>query len=212
MADSEKVLRCAVIANWGVGAVLLQSLLKRSDVSILFVVTTFENSSAGGWRNAVADEALKADIPLFHEGQLSFEVLERLLRDEDIDVLFAHAGKRILPRRIFSAPRRGSINFHPSLLPRHRGPAPTWWVIHNKERETGITSHFMDEGIDTGPMIARAVVPVDSLDTVETVIDSLKLVLPELLDTTLANLSNPDFRPEQQDEALATYEPRPPQK
>ena len=210
MADTGKVWRCAVIANWGVGAVLLQSLLKHSDVAIQFVVSTFESSTSDGWRNAVADEALKAGIPLFHEGQLSFEVFERLLHDEDIDLLFAHAGKRILPREIFSAPRHGSINFHPSLLPRHRGPAPTWWVIRNKELETGITSHFMDEGIDTGPIIAGVVVPVGSSDTVETVIDSLKLVLPELLDTTLAKLCNPDFNPEQQDEQLATYESRPP--
>ena len=209
MADAAKVWRCAVIANWGIGAVLLKSLLMRSDVDIRFVVTTFENGSADRWRNAVADEAFKAGVLLFHEDQLSFEQLEQLLRDEGIDLILAHAGKRILPKDVLSVPKQGSINFHPSLLPRHRGPAPTWWVLRNKEQETGITSHFMDEGIDTGPIIATVVVPVKCTDTVESVIDSLKRVLPKLLHVTLEKLGDPDFMPEQQDENLAAYESHP---
>jgi methionyl-tRNA formyltransferase len=67
----------------------------------------------------------------------------------------------------------------------------------------------MEEGIDTGPIIARTVVPVSVADTMETVIETLKRAVPTLLEMTLKNLRNPDFKPELQDEIVATYESRP---
>ncbi|MBX7254794.1 MAG: hypothetical protein K1Y02_00435 [Candidatus Hydrogenedentes bacterium] len=83
----------------------------------------------------------------------------------DIDLLVSCGLDRILKPAILRAPRNGCINIHPSLLPRHRGPNPTAHVLLSGDAETGISIHRMDEGIDTGPLLAQFRHAVDHRDT-----------------------------------------------
>lgn len=210
MGSTGNIWRCAVLANWGLGLELLRSLQVRDDVELLFVATTWDEGDVDPWRNAVRHYALHNGIVCHHELELSFEQLRTLLFNHDADLLCIHAGRRILPPAVFLAPRRGSINFHPSLLPRHRGAAPSYWVLRQGDRETGITSHMVDAGIDTGPLIAQQAVPVCPEDTLDTLIERLKLVMPALVESTFEKLALPGFMPQPQDEGQASYDPRPP--
>ena len=210
MGDMEKVTSCALLANWGLGAALLGSLLQRTDVAVCFVVTAWDHDSADPWQNAVHDMALASGIACHQERELSFDQLQALLVAEEVDLLLVHAGRRILPEKVFAAPRRGSINFHPSLLPRHRGGAPSYWVLRQKELQTGLTSHVIDAGMDTGPIVAQAAVPVTAGDSIGSIVEKLKHLVPELVQATFERLADPSFTPEEQDETLATYDPRPP--
>src|ERR1051326_2814852 len=63
-------------------------------------------------------------------------------------------------RSILDIPRLGSLNVHPSLLPAHRGPVPLFWVFRQSLQQTGVTIHLMDEGMDTGDILAQSVIEI----------------------------------------------------
>lgn len=81
------------------------------------------------------------------------------------DLIVVAGFRRILSPEIIQIPRLGCVNVHPSLLPRYRGPNPCYWVLKNGEVETGVSLHFIDEGIDTGDIIRQETIPINSGDT-----------------------------------------------
>lgn len=84
----------------------------------------------------------------------------RLLEDLRPDLVIAACYPWRLSRRAREAARCGVLNIHPSLLPHGRGPDPVFWVYRHGERETGVTMHLMDDGLDTGPILAQEHVTV----------------------------------------------------
>lgn len=98
-----------------------------------------------------------------------------LLHALDLDYIFVFSFP-LVEDYIFNAPRYGTINFHPSLLPRHRGPDPIFWTVRDNDRLTGITFHYIDEGVDTGRIIAQYQVMVDGLADSSVLTDYLSSV------------------------------------
>jgi methionyl-tRNA formyltransferase len=111
----------------------------------------------------------------------------------------------ILPAPMLEAPRLGCLNIHASLLPRWRGAAPIHAAILAGDAETGITIMRMDEGLDTGPMLLREVLPIPPSATTATLHDALAPIGARLI---LAELSTPSSRPVAQRESDATYAPK----
>jgi len=118
-------------------------------------------------------------------------------------VAFGH----ILPQRILEIPRLGAINIHASLLPKYRGSAPIQWVIINGEKETGVTTMFMDKGMDTGDILLSEKIEIAPDDTSATLHDRLAIAGTELLIKTLKKFEAGDIQPIPQDNAQATYAP-----
>ncbi len=203
------LLRVILLANWGLGLEALKILHVLEFVEVLRVVTGYDHESDDPWRNCVYDYASRCGYPVSHEAELGPADLRRLIIDGGVDLLVSHAYMRLLPESVFSAPRFGGLNIHPSLLPRHRGPSPTAWVLKNKETETGLTCHYLDAGIDTGDIVAQITVPVEPGDTLEAVIDKQKRALWSVLPQALGRVLDPGFTARPQDERRATYEPRP---
>ena len=123
----------------------------------------------------------------------------------DFQVVVAYG--HILTRRILDIPERGSINVHASLLPKYRGAAPIHWAVINGESETGITTMFMDEGMDTGDILLSAREPIRSEDDTGSLHDRLAELGAGLLIETLEGLADGTVRPAPQDHAKATYAP-----
>lgn len=101
------------------------------------------------------------------------------------DLIVTAAYGQILPKGVLELPKYGCLNVHGSLLPKYRGGAPIQRAIINGEKETGITLMYMAEGLDTGDMIARVVVPIEDEDTSGTLFEKLseagaKLLLEQL--------------------------------
>ena len=92
------------------------------------------------------------------EAQAFADVLRAL--EPDIFVVWHYS--MLLPEAVLRVPPRGAVNLHGGLLPDYRGPHVLQWAIANGERETGITLHYLDEGFDTGPVVAEARVPIDA--------------------------------------------------
>ena len=125
--------------------------------------------------------------------------------DPDLFVVVAYG--RILPGAFLSIPRLGAINIHPSLLPKYRGPAPVQWSIINGEQETGVTTMWMDEGMDTGDILLSSRVPIRPDDTSGSLHRRLADVGAQLLIETLTRLKSGDLVGKPQDKSGATYAP-----
>jgi methionyl-tRNA formyltransferase len=97
---------------------------------------------------------------------------------------------RILPKAIFKIPKFGSINLHASLLPKYRGAAPINWAIINGERETGVTTFFLQEKVDTGSVILQNKIDINADDTAGTMHDKLMQLGAETVIATVDLIEN----------------------
>jgi methionyl-tRNA formyltransferase len=136
----------------------------------------------------VADDPEDLDV-LFAASKRS---LARLLRGCEADLGLCTGFPWLVPADAIATPPLGIVNGHPSLLPRYRGPFPVAWAIRNGEAEIGLSYHLMDEGFDTGNLLAQARVPLDDDDTEETLYAKVEGVAPELLATVFERLGRGD--------------------
>lgn len=102
------------------------------------------------------------------------------------DVAVVTAYGRILPKAVLDAPTHGCVNVHASLLPRFRGAAPIQWAIASGDEKTGVCLMKMDEGMDTGAVLAAGELPIGALDTSATMHDKLSVLGASLLEQNLA--------------------------
>jgi methionyl-tRNA formyltransferase len=130
------------------------------------------------------------------------------LRTLQPDLLVVVAYGLILPKAILEIPRLGGINVHASLLPRWRGAAPIQRAIMAGDLETGITIMQMDEGLDTGPMLAQVHCAIALDDTAKSLHDRLAELGARCLTETLPALLDGHAQPRAQDEAGASYAPK----
>ena len=149
----------------------------------------------------------RESIPVLQPLKMKAQEFLDALRAWSPDVIAVTAFGRILPPVILTLPPRGCINVHGSLLPKYRGAAPVQWAIIRGERETGITTMLMDEGMDTGAMLLQERVPIHPDDTAGTLASKLAAVGGRLLIETLGQLKAGTLRPQPQDHSLATMAP-----
>jgi methionyl-tRNA formyltransferase len=109
-----------------------------------------------------------------------------------------------LPSDLLALPRLGAINIHPSLLPRHRGPAAVEWAFRNDDAEIGMTVHRMAPGFDTGAILAQGRIPIDDDDDLESLLGKMVPLTPGLLHRALERVAAGDPG-DPQDESQATY-------
>jgi methionyl-tRNA formyltransferase len=130
--------------------------------------------------------------------------LERL-KGLEPDVIVVAAFGQILPRSVLALPRLGCINIHPSLLPRFRGASPVASAILAGEDFTGVSIMVMDEGLDTGPVLARAQTPISPGDTTGSLTARLSWLGAWLLGEVLVGWSRGELTPRPQNDDEATY-------
>jgi methionyl-tRNA formyltransferase len=124
------------------------------------------------------------------------------------DLLIVVAFGQIIPGKVLSSAKWGGINIHASLLPKYRGSAPIQWAVINNEKKTGLTTMFMDEGLDTGPILKQQEVDILEGETAGDLHDRLSSLAPGLLVKTLEGLANGTIKKRKQDNSLATYAPK----
>ena len=112
------------------------------------------------------------------------------IKDLKPDVICVVAYGKILPKEILDIPKYGCINVHGSLLPKYRGAAPIQWAVLNGDKETGITTMYMDVGMDTGDMILKEKTTIGDDETTGELWDRLSKIGGELLVKTLKEIDN----------------------
>lgn len=149
----------------------------------------------------VKEFALAHGLEVEQPQKIKTEQARDLFASYDADVAVVVAYGRILPASFLSAPRRGCLNVHFSLLPKHRGAAPVNWAIVRGETETGVTTMRIDEGLDTGAVYLQRSTPVGDDETAPQVLARLAEVGAELLSETLTRIDELEPRPQQDAEA-----------
>ena len=164
--------------------------------------------AGGGTGRSMREIAASAGAPLYSVRRLVDTRTVAALAAHEPDALCVACFTRRLPPAILALPRLGALNAHPSLLPENRGPDPLFWTFHEGAQETGVTVHLMDEGLDTGSILARRRVDVAEVEQWESEAKleaRLAMVAGELLVEALAGLAAGTLAPTPQDEARATY-------
>lgn len=187
----------------------LEALLQ-SDDSVVGVVTQPDRPKGRGQVLAPSPVKLlaqRAKIPLLQPLKMKDPEFLQTLAGWKPDLIAVTAFGRILPPAILSLPPRGCINVHGSLLPKYRGAGPIQWAIINGERETGITTMLMDEGMDTGAMLLQEAIPIAADDTAGTLSPRLAELGGRLLVETIARVKAGTIVPQPQDSLRATLAP-----
>ncbi len=109
---------------------------------------------------SIARIAWKRHIPLWEVARMSDAETLNLFAHFQADIMCVACFSLYIPRTILDIPRLGCLNVHPSVLPANRGPDPLFWTFHEGSQETGVTIHVMDEGLDTGPIVAQQKIEV----------------------------------------------------
>ena len=120
------------------------------------------------------------------------------------DIIVVAAYGQILPKAVLGIPEYGCINIHPSLLPRHRGASPVASAILAGDEFTGVSIMLMDEGLDTGPVLARAPIPVSDMDSTGSLTLKLSIIAAHLLQDVLPGWKKGQLKSQPQDETKAT--------
>ncbi len=121
------------------------------------------------------------------------------------DVMVVAAFGQLLPPAVLDVPRYGCLNLHPSLLPRFRGASPVAAAILAGDEFTGVSVMRLDAGLDTGPVLARAQIPVSPGDTTGLLSEKLSRLAAGLLQDVLVRHVRGEITPQPQDEARASY-------
>ena len=127
------------------------------------------------------------------------------LRAYNPDVMVVVAFGQIIPLSILQMPKYGCVNIHGSLLPKYRGAAPIQWAVLDGEKETGITTILMDEGIDTGDILLKKTIKIDTDETSGSLFDKLMALGAETILETLDELEKGNLTPTKQGESPTAY-------
>lgn len=139
----------------------------------------------------VKEYAIEKGIKVYQPEKLrgNKEIVD-ILKNINPDVICVVAYGKIIPKEILEIPKYGCINVHPSLLPKYRGSAPIQWAILNGDKETGVTTMYLDEGMDSGDIILQTKTPIDKDETSGELWDRLSKIGAELLVETLEKIEN----------------------
>lgn len=184
--------------------------LLASDDEVVGVVTQPDRPKGRGQELTAAPVKVLAQQhgrPVLQPTKMKDPAFLDALKAWNADVIVVVAFGRILPPSILAVPPRGCINVHGSLLPKYRGAAPIQWAVINGERETGITTMLMDEGMDTGAMLLRESTAIHPDDTSGTLAARLAQIGARLLIQTLDQLKAGTLQAIPQDHSQATMAP-----
>ena len=153
----------------------------------------------------VKEEALMHEIPVYQPQRVrkNPEFLETL-KEIDPDIIIVAAFGQIIPKEILELPKFGCINIHASLLPKYRGAAPIQQAVIDGEKESGVTIMQMGEGLDTGDMISKIIIPLAQDETGGSLFGKLAQAGAELLIKTLPSIEQGTAEHEKQPEESPT--------
>ena len=153
----------------------------------------------------VKEFALSQGLRVFQPARIKNDEANSVFASHDADVAVVVAYGKILPDEFLRAPRRGCINVHFSLLPLYRGAAPANWAIVNGEKETGVTTMFIEPTLDTGPILLQRTTAIGETETAPELMQRLADIGAPLLSETLRRLH--DITPRPQHDRDATFAP-----
>lgn len=185
----------------------LCALLDAPGIDPVLVVTQPDRPAGRGRRlmpSAVKVAARERGVPIFQPERLRGAAVVERLASAGADLFVIAAYGQILRQAILDLPRHGCLNVHPSLLPRHRGPAPIAAAILAGDAATGVTIMLTERGLDTGPILGQRHIPIERNMTTMSLEPQLATLGAALLVETIPRWVRGEIVPREQDPALAT--------
>lgn len=186
---------------------ILEKLIE-DGYNVTSVVTKTDAKKDRGQKikfSAVKETAISHNITVYQPETLKDNAFSEILDKEKPDMIIVAAYGKILPPYIISYPVYGCINVHASLLPKYRGSAPIQYAVMKGEKESGVTTMLMDNGLDTGDMLVKKSVPIEDTETGGSLHDKLMAIGYDALKETIENIKA--IVPEPQNAELMTYAP-----
>ena len=185
----------------------LKSLVE-ANYDVIGVVTNPDKPKGRGMKmvaSPVKEYAEEKGLKIYQPEKVrkNVEFIEKI-KNLNPDVICVVAYGKILPKEILEIPRLGCINVHGSLLPKYRGAAPIQWAVLNGDKTTGITTMYMDEGMDTGDMILKQEVEIGENETTGELWNRLSKIGGELLVKTLKEIEKGTATREKQGDDFTT--------
>jgi len=180
--------------------------LVENEQEIVRVITAADKPAGRGRKlqqSAVKEYALSVGLHVMQPTNLKNEQFLKDLKTLNADLFFVVAF-RMLPAVVFEMPTKGTINLHASLLPQYRGAAPINWAIIKGETETGVTTFFIEQQIDTGKVIAQKKIAIEPNDTAGSLHDKLMHLGADLVVETAIAIEENNFDITEQDHTKAT--------
>lgn len=205
-------IRLVVVGSGVFGLPSFERLRSWADVEIPVVITQPDRPSGRKGLHRPTPVSLWARdhrLPILTPASLRQNPdIEKTLRDIRPDILLVADYGLILPSVVLSIPSHAGLNIHGSLLPRYRGAAPIAYAIWRGDPTTGVTFMQMDQGIDTGPIVAQYTVPIEPTDTAPVLEDRLARLAGQHVRTVVKGFVEDHHRPQTQPSALATTAPK----
>lgn len=166
----------------------MEEILRRNDITVQAVVSKADAKAGRGQRITPSPVTMKAQefgLTVLKPVRVNDPEFVETLRALSPEAIVVAAYGQILRRSLLTLPPLGCINVHASLLPRHRGPDPIRWTLLQGDAETGVTVMLMDEGVDTGPILAQQPIEVGERDNYSSLVVLLGALGGTLLGETL---------------------------
>ena len=185
-------------------------ILNKSIHEVTAVVTAPDKERGRGRKvsfTAVKEYAVQNNIEVLQPEKMKDENFINRLEVLDADI-FVIVAFRILPEKVFTLPKFGSFNLHGSLLPKYRGAAPIQWAIINGDKETGLTTFFLQQKVDTGNIILQKRIRIDKEDNFGTLHDKMSSAGASLIMDTVNLIDTGNVKLIEQDNQSATAAPK----
>ena len=199
-ADSARVV------FFGYGELAVAGLDALTEVQARITALVVPSNRTGADVEVARRAAVARGVPVWIQpGRSQIATFVDQLRAAAPDVLVVWSYSMILPGELLQVPRLGAVNVHGGLLPEYRGGHVMQWAMINGEAETGVTLHYMDAGVDTGPLIAQHRFSIDADDDAVTVKTTLKTAGSQLLKEWWPRIAGGTAPRQPQDESRARY-------
>lgn len=192
-------------------AVPALKILVENGYNVVGVITATDKYGGRGGKkliqSAVKQYAVSKAIPVLQPKNLKSKAFQAELKalNANLQVVVAF---RMLPAAVFEMPALGTFNLHGSLLPKYRGAAPINWAVINGEKETGVTTFFLQKKIDTGDVIFQEKMSIGEDETVGEVHDRMMNLGADVVLKTVQAIASNDYTLSPQNDQLATKAPK----
>ena len=198
-------LKIVFIGTPEIGAIVLEKLIEGGYAPVLVVASP--DKKVGRKQiitpPPVKKAAQKHDIPVLQPEKI--KDITQKIQSVNPDLIVVAASSYIIPKEILDIPKHGSLNVHPSLLPRWRGPSPVQFTILNGDEKAGVTIMKISEKLDAGPIVFQKEIALEGKETNVQLHGKLGEAGGELLVEVIPKWIKGEIKPENQDEKAATY-------
>jgi methionyl-tRNA formyltransferase len=195
-------MRILFFGGHDLGKITLEYLLEQDKNVVAAVMTETDNE----WYHGLEEVTDKYNLKLFEEKNINDnQFVEKVSNELKPDLIISVNFDQIFKKEIINIPGKGCINIHASLLPKYRGRAPLNWAILKGEKETGVTVHYINEGIDTGKIILQEKIDIKKIDYIDDILKKVKERYPEMINKAVDLIESAKVEPVEQEKEDGSY-------